>query len=415
MEDNSKRVVITGLGVVSPLGIGKDNYWKSLVSGVSGVAPISLFDASEYPSRIAAEVKNFQSENWISNKEARKMDRFTQFAVSASKLAIEDSGIDLEEVDRDRAGVIVGSGIGGLSTLEAQHIVLLEKGPERVSPFLVPMMIPDLGAGQISIMLGLRGPNSCIVTACATGTHSIGDAFEIIKRGSADLCLAGGAEAPVTPLGVAGFSSMRALSRRNDEPEKASRPFDRDRDGFVIGEGAGIVVLERLNHALARGARIYSEIVGYGMSGDAYHITSPVESGDGAIRAMRAALNEASMPPEKVGYINAHGTSTQYNDEIESRAIKKVFGSHAYDLVVSSTKSMTGHLLGAAGGIEAVACAMTILKGLIPPTINLDNPGEDCDLNYAPHKAIEREVDVALSNSFGFGGHNATLLMKKYG
>ncbi|MFZ3062160.1 MAG: beta-ketoacyl-ACP synthase II [Actinomycetota bacterium] len=409
-----RRVVVTGLGVVSPIGAGKEAFWKSLIAGISGVSTISFFDASAYPTQIAAEVKDFNPTDFIEPKESRRMDRFSQFAVVAAGMALKDAGLSKESIDPDRAGVVIGSGIGGLATLEEQHKLLLNQGPRRVSPFLIPMMICNMAAGHVSIFYGLKGPNTCVVTACASGTHSIGDAFELIRRGSADVCVAGGAEAAITPLSLAGFAAMKALSSRNSEPAKASRPFDSTRDGFVIGEGAGIVILEDLDSALARGAHIYAEVLGYGMSADAFHITAPNKEGDGAVRAMKGALADADLAPETVDYINAHGTSTLYNDRIESLAIKKVFGQHAYRMAVSSTKSMTGHLLGAAGGLEAVASVLAIDRGSIPPTINYEYPDPDCDLNYTPNKTVEREINTVMSNSFGFGGQNAVLLFKKY-
>lgn len=409
-----RRVVVTGLGVVSPIGAGKEAFWKSLIAGISGVSTISFFDASAYPTQIAAEVKDFNPTDFIEPKESRRMDRFSQFAVVAAGMALKDAGLSKESIDPDRAGVVIGSGIGGLATLEEQHKLLLNQGPRRVSPFLIPMMICNMAAGHVSIFYGLKGPNTCVVTACASGTHSIGDAFELIRRGSAEVCVAGGAEAAITPLSLAGFAAMKALSSRNSEPAKASRPFDSTRDGFVIGEGAGIVILEDLDSALARGAHIYAEVLGYGMSADAFHITAPNKEGDGAVRAMKGALADADLAPETVDYINAHGTSTLYNDRIESLAIKKVFGQHAYRMAVSSTKSMTGHLLGAAGGLEAVASVLAIDRGSIPPTINYEYPDPDCDLNYTPNKTVEREINTVMSNSFGFGGQNAVLLFKKY-
>ena len=409
-----RRVVVTGVGPVAPVGIGKKAFWDALIAGKSGIDKISFFDVSDFPSQIAGEVSAFNPLDYLEPKQARKMDRFAYFAIAAAKIALDDADFRITDKIANRVGVIVGSGIGGLKTLEDQHKVLLEKGPRRVSPFLVPMMICNLAAGQISIFFGAKGPNTCVVTACATSTHAIGDAYELIKRDAADACIAGGAEAPITPLGVGGFCALRALSTRNDEPTKASRPFDKDRDGFVISEGAGIVILEELEHALKRSAHIYCEVIGYGMTGDAYHITAPDPEGLGAARAIEEALKENGTKSEEVDYINAHGTSTPYNDEFETVAIKKVFGDHAYKLLVSSTKSMTGHLLGAAGGIEFIACVMAIETGVVPPTINLDNPDPRCDLNYVPHQAVEKEVRVALSNSLGFGGHNATILMRKF-
>jgi 3-oxoacyl-[acyl-carrier-protein] synthase II len=406
-------VVVTGLGPVSSVGIGKNPFWQNLISGISGIDKITLFDASDFPSQIAGEVSNFQPLNYLEAKEAKRMDRFAQFAVIATQLALEDADLEITDQIAERVGVIVGSGIGGLQTLEDQHIILRKKGPRRVSPFLVPMMIADMAAGQIAMFTGAKGPNFCPVTACASASHAIGEAYETIKRGDADVVIAGGAEAPITPLSLAAFSAARALSRRNDEPKKASRPFDIDRDGFVIAEGAGIVILEELKFAQRRGARIYAELVGYGATADAYHITQPDPGAKQIARCMALALKEADIKPENINYINAHGTSTPYNDEFETLAIKQVFGEHAYKLVISSTKSMTGHALGAAGGLEFIVCVLAIEKNLIPPTINLENPDPLCDLNYVPNKSIEWVVDTALSNSFGFGGHNAALLVKR--
>jgi 3-oxoacyl-[acyl-carrier-protein] synthase II len=410
----NQRVVVTGLGTVSPVGIGKDDFWRALIAGESGIDKITAFDARDFASQIAGEVRDFNTEDFLDGREARRMDRFSQFAIAASKLALEDSGLKIDSSNAERVGVIIGSGIGGLITLEAQHEVLLSKGPRRVSPFMVPMMICNMAAGHVSIALGAKGPSTCTVTACASGSNAIGDAFEIIRRGAADACICGGSEACVTPLSVAGFSSMRALSTRNDEPQKASRPFDAKRDGFVIGEGAGIIILEALEKALERGAHIYGELLGYGMTGDAYHITAPSPEGEGAARAMEAALEEAQISPTEVDYINAHGTSTPYNDEFETMAIKKVFGDYAYQLAVSSTKSETGHLLGAAGGIEMIVCALAIETGNIPPTINYEFADPRCDLNYVPNVSIRKNVRVAMSNSLGFGGHNVSLLIKNF-
>ena len=409
----NRRVVITGLGPISPIGIGKETYWESLHQGKSGISEITFFDAADYSTRIAGEVNDFDVSAFIPPKSSRRMDRFTQFAVAASKLALDDANLKIESSIADRVGVVVGSGIGGLGTMEKQHKVLQEKGPRRVSPFLVPMMICDLAAGEVSIFFGARGPNICLVTACATSTHAIGEAYEIIKRGDADICIAGGSEAGITPLGVAGFCAARALSTRNEEPQRASRPFDAERDGFVIGEGAGIVILETLEGAKSRNAPIYAEVVGFGMTGDAYHITAPDPTSQGAVRAMQSALLEAGIEPSRVDYINAHGTSTPYNDEFETEAIKEVFKEHAHNLAISSTKSMTGHLLGAAGAIELIACAMAIETGIIPPTINYEKPDPKCDLFYVPNGSIERNISIAMSNSFGFGGHNATLVIKQ--
>jgi len=408
-----QRVVITGLGVMSSLGRDLETFWNSLMEGKSGVSLIEAFDTSEYPTRIAAEIKDFSPEEYMDKKEARRMDRFVQFAVAAARMALQDAGLNIkEDTDPDRVGVYVGSGIGGLTTWEEQHKTLLEKGPKRVSPFFIPMMIANMASGQISMLTGAKGPNSTAVTACATGTHSIGDAFKTIQRGDADVMICGGAEATISPTGVAGFCALRAMSTRNDEPHKASRPFDVDRDGFVMGEGSGILVLESLEHAQKRGARIYGEVIGYGMSGDAYHMTDP--DPDGAARCMTKALKDAGIAPEAVDYINAHGTSTPVGDKSETAAIKAAFGEHAYKLAVSSTKSMTGHLLGAAGGVEAVICALSLTNGYIPPTINLENQDPECDLDYVPNAARKADLRTVMSNSFGFGGHNATIVMKKF-
>lgn len=408
-----RRVVVTGLGPIAPNGIGKDAYWKALSAGRSGIAHITNFDATDYPSQIAGEVTDFDPAAYLEPKEARRLDRFCQFGIAAAQLALEDAGLVVEESNASRTGVIVGSGIGGLKTLEEQHSVLLEKGPRRVNPFLVPMMISDMAAGNISIRFGAKGPNYGAISACATSTTTIGEAFETVKRGAADICIAGGTEAPVTPLGVAGFCAARALSQRNKDPEGASRPFDIDRDGFVIGEGAGIVILEALESAMERGANVYCELAGYGASGDAYHITEPDPGGSGAVAAMSAALAEGGLSPTDVDYVNAHGTSTKVGDIAETNAMKKLFGPHAHELAISSTKSMTGHLLAAAGAIELIAAVLALQSGIVPPTINLDSPDPECDLDYVPHKARKREVNVALSNSFGFGGHNATLVIRR--
>ena len=409
-----RRVVITGIGAVTPIGVGKDAFWNALIEGKSGVGPITRFDVSEYTTKIAGEVSDFVVTDFIDKKEAKRMDRSTQYAVAASKLAIDDAKLDLEAEDRERIGVIIGTGIGGMEALYDQYKVLFAKGPSRISPFLVPMMIGNMASGMTSIQFGLQGPSSCVVTACATGTNSIGDAARAIKYGDADVMLAGGTEAPISPAALAGFGSMKALSTRNDEPKRASRPFDKDRDGFVMGEGAGVIVLESLEHALARGAHIYAELAGYAYNSDAYHITAPAPGGVMAAKAMRQALKDGGIEPNEVDYINAHGTSTGLNDKNETMAIKEVFGEHAYELAVSSIKSMTGHLLGAAGGVECIAAAMAIDQGIIPPTINYETPDEGLDLNYVPNVAEKREVRVALSNSLGFGGHNATLALKKY-
>jgi len=409
-----KRVVITGLGAITPVGNTAVEFWQALLAGKSGIGPITRFDAAEYDAKIAGEVKDFEPTAFIDKKEARRMDRFTQFAIAAAKMALDDSGIDLAQEDKSRIGSFVGSGIGGMDTLHDQYKNLFEKGPNRVSPFFIPMMIANMAAGQVSIAFGLQGPSSCVVTACATGTNCIGDAMKVIQRGDADVMVAGGTEAAISPAGMAGFCSMKALSTRNDAPEKASRPFERDRDGFVMGEGSGIVVLESLDHALARGARIYAELAGYGTNADAYHVTAPAPEGAQAARCMELAIKDAGLQITDVDYINAHGTSTPLNDKNETLGIKRLFGDHAKNIAVSSIKSMTGHLLGAAGGIECVATALTVLNDMMPPTINYDNPDPDLDLDYVPNQARAKVVKVAISNSFGFGGHNATLLVKKF-
>ncbi|MCC3355600.1 beta-ketoacyl-ACP synthase II [Bacillus sp. REN16] len=408
-----KRVVVTGLGTVSPLGNDVKTTWENAKNGVSGIGPLTRVNIEGLPAKVAAELKDFNPENYMDKKEVRRMDRFTQYAMAASFMAVEDANLTITEEIAPRVGVWIGSGIGGMETHEEQHKIFLEKGYRRVSPFYVPMMIPDMAAGQVSIALGAKGINTCTVTACATGTNSIGDAFKVIQRGDADVMITGGTEAPLTNMSFAGFVSARALSL-NPDPNTASRPFDKNRDGFVMGEGAGILVLEELEHALARGAHIYAEIVGYGSTGDAHHITAPAPGGEGGARAMRQAIADAGLTPNDVNYINAHGTSTDYNDKFETAAIKEVFGEHAYNVAISSTKSMTGHLLGAAGGVEAIFSILAIQEGIIPPTINYETPDPECDLDYVPNKAREQEVNVALSNSLGFGGHNATILFKKY-
>ena len=409
-----KRVVITGLGAITPVGNTAADFWQALLAGKSGIGPITRFDAAEYDAKIAGEVKGFEPTAFIDKKEARRMDRFTQFAIAAAKMALDDSGIDLEKADKSRIGSFVGSGIGGMDTLHEQYKNLFEKGPNRVSPFFIPMMIANMAAGQVSIAFGLQGPSSCVVTACATGTNCIGDAMKVIQRGDADVMVAGGTEAAISPAGMAGFCSMKALSTRNDAPEKASRPFEKDRDGFVMGEGSGIVILESLEHALARGARIYAELAGYGTNADAYHVTAPAPEGAQAARCMELAIKDAGLQVTDVDYINAHGTSTPLNDKNETLGIKALFGDHVKNLAVSSIKSMTGHLLGAAGGIECVATALTVANDMMPPTINYDTPDSDLDLDYVPNQARAKVVRVALSNSFGFGGHNAALLVKKF-
>ena len=406
--------MITGLGAVTPVGANVPTTFTNLIAGRSGAAPITLFDAADFSVRFAAEVKGFDASHVADAKTLRHMDRFTQFAVVAAQEALADAGLEIKPDNAARVGVIVGSGIGGLATMEEQYRVLMERGPGRISPFLVPKMIADMAAGQISILFGLKGINYAPVSACATGSHAIGEAFEAIRRDSVDACVAGGSEAPITPLGVGGFAAAKALSTRNDDPQGASRPFDVSRDGFVIGEGAGLVILEELEHALARGAHIYAELAGYGATADAYHITSPDSSGAGAARSMTVALAEAGVGPAAVQYINAHGTSTQANDKLETLAVHSVFGRHAESVLLSSTKSMIGHQLGAAGGVEIVVCALVIEKGVIPPTINLTEADPLCDLNYCPQEAVTANVDVAMSNSFGFGGHNACLVLRRY-
>jgi 3-oxoacyl-[acyl-carrier-protein] synthase II len=409
----NQRVVVTGMGAVTPIGTGVEAFWNSLLEGKNGISMIESFDTSQYTTHIAGAIKDFNPEDYMDKREARRMDRFVQLAVAASILALKDANFNVrEDADPDRVGVYVGSGIGGLSTWEEQHKILLEKGPKRVSPFFIPMMIANMASGQISMIAGAKGPNSTAVTACATGTHSIGDSFKLIQRGDADAMICGGSEAPITPTGLAGFGALRAMSTRNDEPHKASRPFDTGRDGFVMGEGSGILILESLEHAEKRGAKIYAEIVGYGMSGDAHHMTEP--DPNGAARCMVKAIKDAGIELTDVDYINAHGTSTPVGDISETTAIKKAFGEHAYKLAVSSTKSMTGHLLGAAGGIEAVICGLTLKHGVIAPTINLDDQDPECDLDYVPNTKREADVRIALSNSFGFGGHNATIILKKF-
>lgn len=410
----SKRVVITGLGLITPLGIGVDDTWTALCKGQSGIAEITRFDASGFDTKIAGEVKNFHPEDFLLKKEAKRTQTFIAYAVAASRMAVEDSGLKIDKTNEDRIGVVTGCGLGGLHLLEETTVILQKKGPKRVTPFFIPMMIGNMAPGMISIYLGAKGPNSSIATACASGTHAVGDAFKIIKRGGADAMITGGVESVITPTCIAGFNAMKALSVRNDEPEKASRPFDRDRDGFVVGEGCGILVLETLESALERGARIYAEICGYGMSGDGFHMAAPAPDGEGAARCMAAALDDAGIPNHRIDYINAHGTSTRLNDVYETKAIKSVFKEKAPFIAVSSTKSMTGHLLGGAGGIETVFTALTISEGIIPPTINLDHPDEACDLDYVPNIARKTDVNTAMTNSFGFGGTNASLILKRY-
>ena len=409
----SRLVVITGMGLVTPLGVGTEATWEGLIAGRSGIGPITRFDASAFSARIAGEVKGFNSEDWLEAKEARKYDLFVHFGIAAAELAVRAAELHITAENAPRVGVVIGSGIGGLPGIAENHTALVERGPRRVSPFFIPGTIVNMVAGQVSIRLGAKGPNVATCTACSTGAHAIGDAFLYIKHGYCDAAICGGAEAVVTPLAVAGFASMRALSTRNDEPERASRPWDRDRDGFVMGEGAGILVIEELESARRRGAPIVCEILGFGMSGDAYHITAPSADGDGPARVMKAALDDAALHPEAVDYINAHGTSTPHGDRVETLAIKRVFGEHAYKLAVSSTKSATGHLLGAAGGLETGIAALAVARDLIPPTLNLDNSDEGCDLDYTAHRAARRQVNVAISNSFGFGGTNACIVVGK--
>ena len=409
-----RRVVITGLGVVSPLGSEVETFWKRLIAGESGIGPVTRFDTSKYDTRFAAEVQGNRPEDYMERKDIRRTDLFVQYAIGATAQAVKQAGVSPETVDPNRYGVVVGSGIGGIATFEDQHRTLLEKGPSRVSPFFIPMMISDMASGQVSIQFGAKGPNYCTVSACSSGAHAVGDAFRIIQHNEADVMISGGAEAPITPVSFAGFCSMKAMSTRNDDPQSASRPFDAQRDGFVMGEGAGIVVLEELEHAKKRGAKILAEVVGYGATGDAHHMTAPAPEGEGAARAMREAIRDSGLPLESFGYLNAHGTSTPLNDKFETQAIKSVFGEHAKKLPVSSTKSMTGHLLGAAGGLETIICVLALERHTLPPTINYKTPDPDCDLDYVPNTAREVELQAALSNSLGFGGHNVTLALSRY-
>ena len=413
-NSQNQRVVVTGLGVIAPVGNTLDTYWKALLAGQNGIGPITRFDPQAHGSQIAGEVKGFDPHDYLDRKQAKRMDRFAQFALAASLQALSDAKLEINDLNADQVGVMIGTGIGGIKTLEDQQEVYLNRGPGRCSPFMVPMMIANMAAGLTAIHVGAKGPNSCPVTACAAGSNAVGDAFRIIQRGDAQAMICGGSEAAVTPLAVAGFAAAKALSTRNDDPEHACRPFDKDRNGFVIGEGAGILILESLEHAEARGANIYGEIVGYGMTCDAYHMTSPTPEGTGAARAIALALKDGNLQPEDVSYVNAHGTSTSANDVTETKALKKALGEAAYQVAISSTKSMTGHLLGGSGGIEAVATVMAIAHDQIPPTINLENPDPDCDLDYVPNTARETVVNCALSNSFGFGGHNITLAFQKY-
>ena len=409
-----RRVVVTGLGIISPVGNEVDTFWQALLAGKSGIGPLTTFDASAFDSRIAGEVKGFDSLQYIEPKEVRRMEKFVQYAVAAAKQAAVDSRLELSKEDTTRIGVLIGSGIGSLRIIEEEHKIYLEKGPSRLSPFLIPMLIVNEAAGHVSITLGLKGPNSCVATACASGSHALGDAFRVIQHGDADIMFAGGTESCITALGVGGFCALKALSKRNNEPQRASRPFDKLRDGFVMAEGAGLVVLEFLEHALKRNAKIYAEMVGYGMSADAYHMTAPDSTGSGASRAMLAALADANVKPQEIDYINAHGTSTALNDKIETLAIKNAFGQHAYTIAVNSTKSMTGHLLGAAGGLEFVVCCLSIRDSIVHPTINQEVPDPDCDLDYVPNVSRKMKVTIAMSNSLGFGGHNATLIVKRF-
>jgi 3-oxoacyl-[acyl-carrier-protein] synthase II len=410
----NRRVVVTGIGLVSSLGIGTEANWEALCAARSGIGAITKFDASEFATRIAGEVKGFDPLRFIEKKDVKKMDVFIQYAIAASQFAIDDAGLEITPELQPRTGVFIASGIGGFTTIEREHKALLEGGPRKISPFFIPSAIINLAAGQVSIRFGAKGPNSATCTACSASAHAIGDAYEIIRRGTADVMIAGGSEAAITPMGVGGFGALRALSTRNDEPERASRPFDKDRDGFIVGEGSGVVILEELEGARKRGARVYAELVGYGMSADAYHITAPSEDGDGPFRVMRAAIESAGIEPSQVDYINAHGTSTPHGDKVETIAIRRCFGEHAKKLAVSSTKSMTGHLLGAAGGLEAGVTVLAVYHRLAPPTVNLDCPGEGCDLDYVPNMKRALAIEYALSNSFGFGGTNAALLFKRY-
>lgn len=410
-----KRVVITGLGAVTPIGVNVPDYWQALLSGKNGVAPITLFDTAKFDTKFAAEVKDFNPENYFDKKAVKRLDRFSQFAIASAVQAVDDSEVNLENLNKERCGVVFGSGIGGLETLQNEHWKYFqEKNPGVLSPFFIPMMISDLAAGQISIRFGFKGPNYATTSACATSSHAISDAFMLIQRGSADLMVCGGSEASITEMGVGGFNAMRAISTWNDRYLEASRPFDKDRNGFVMGEGAGSLILEEMNHAIARGAKIYAELAGIGLTADAYHITAPAPGGEGAVRSMKISIEDAGLTIPDIDYINAHGTSTPHNDVNETKAIKTVFGEHAYKLIVNSTKSMTGHLLGAAGVVEAIASILSLKNNVIPPTINLDNPDPECDLNYSAKTVTKREIRAAISNTFGFGGHNASLLFKKF-
>ena len=410
----NNRVVITGLGPVTPIGTGKNKFWQSLIQGKCGIDMISYFDTKEYPTKIAAELKDFDYSNYISTKEANRMDKNTQFSIVAAMLALEDSKLKITEKDSYSMGVIIGSGIGGIGTFEKQHKILLEKGPRRVSPFFIPMMISNISAGEIAIKIGAKGPNGVITTACASSTHALGIALKLLQRGDAQIIISGGTEAAISPMALAGFCKMKALSTQNDLPKNASKPFDKERDGFIMGEGAGILILETLQHAEERNANIYAEIFGFGMTADAYHVTAPAPEGEAASKAMEIALKDAKIKPSRIDYINAHGTSTPLNDKLETLAVKRVFGEHAYNLKISSNKSMTGHLLGASGGVEAISTALTIKNDIIPPTINYNSPDPECDLDYVPNKSEKKIVDYAISNSFGFGGHNGVVVLGKY-
>lgn len=409
-----RRVVVTGFGVISPLGNTVDEFWQALITGKSGIDKITHFDASAFDAQIAGQVKNFNPEDFMSKKEVKHTEKFVHYAMAAAQQCMAMAAFNLEKHDLTRFGVLIGSGIGSLRIIEEQHEVLLRRGPSKLTPFLIPMLIVNEASGHVSMKHGLKGPNSCVATACATGNHAIGDACRIIQYGDADMMIAGGTEGAITTLGIGGFCALKSLSRRNDEPQRASRPFDKDRDGFVMGEGAGLVVLEEAQHALKRGAKIYCEVAGYGMSGDAYHITAPDPTGDGCVRAMQAALKDANLKPEDIDYVNAHGTSTYLNDKIETIALKKVFDGYARKLSISSTKSMTGHLLGAAGGVEFIVCCLSMMRGIIPPTINLETPDPECDLDYVPNKARDLKVKAAMSNALGFGGHNASIIIKTF-
>ncbi len=411
---SKRRVVVTGMGALTPIGLNVEEFWKNLLAGKSGAAPVTYYDASIYDTRFACELKGFKASDFLDRKSVQRMDPFTQYALVTADMAIIDADLKLDTLDRDRIGVIFGSGIGGMITFDAQFRNFINGGPSRISPFFIPMLIPDIACGTISIKYGLKGPNYATVSACATSSHAIGNAFRTIQYGDADIIVCGGAEAPITPMGLGGFNQMKAMSTRNDAPEKASRPFDKERDGFVIGEGAGTMILEELEHARARGARIYAEIAGIGFTADAHHLTAPAPGGEGAVRSMRAAIRDAGLEPPAVDYINVHGTSTPLGDISETQAIKTVFGNHAHAVNISSTKSMTGHLLGAAGAVEGIASVLAIVNNMIPPTINYEFPDPECDLNYTPNVSVQRTVNVAMSNTFGFGGHNATLLFKKY-